>query len=144
MAHLVSDRAVGQRHRQAVRVIDCPGQPDGLQAARPGVVVVAQQPVGVRRPGHAVHFGPRSDAQREVASRQLGSELEVAQRFRGHPEADGRPADGEVSRPAQLGAGVDKSQRAGGRLVPVGGAALDEAGHPQHHQAGQQRVLVAK
>lgn len=144
VAHLVSDGAIGQRHRQAVGVIDCPGQLDGLQAAGPGLVVVAQQPVGVRRPGHAVHLGPRAHTQRQIAARQLGGEFKVAHRFGGHPEADGRSADGEVSWPAQPGAGVDKGQRAGGRLVSVGGASLDKTGHPQRDQAVQHRILAAK
>ena len=59
-------------------------------------------------------------------------------------EADGRPADGEVGRAAQLGAGVGEGQRPGGRPVPVRGASLDELRRPERDQAGERRVFTAE
>jgi hypothetical protein len=123
----MGDAAVGQGHGQAERVVDRPGQRDGPLTAGPGVVVVAQQPVGVCCPGRGLHVGPCADAQRHGSTRQLGGKLQVTHCLRWPAEADGRPADGEVSRAAQLGIWVDEGQGAGGRLVAIGRAPLDES-----------------
>jgi hypothetical protein len=56
-AHLMRDAAVGQRDGEVVRMIDGTGELDGSLAAELGVVVVAQQPVRMRSPGHAVISG---------------------------------------------------------------------------------------
>ncbi len=98
---------------------------------------MAQQPVGMRRHGHAVHVGPGADTQRGGAAGQLGGELEVTQSLRGHPQAHGRPADGEMCRAARLRARVGKSQCAGGSPVAAGGAPLDELRRPQRDHASE-------
>ena len=144
VAHLVGDGAIGQGHGQAVRVVDRPGQFDGLVTGGQGLGVVAEQPVGVCRPGRAVHIGPGADAQPDGTARQLGGELKVTQPLGRHPQADGRPADSEMSRTAQLGAGVDQGQRAGGRLVPISDAPLNELRRPERDQAGERGVFAAQ
>ena len=98
-AHLMRDAAVRERHRQAVRVAGRPGQADGAVAAGLGVVVLAEQPVGVRGEGLAVDVGPGAGAQRGGAVGQPDGELEVAQRLGGPAQGDGRAADREMAGP---------------------------------------------
>ena len=64
VAHLVGDAGVGEGDRQAVGVVDRPGQRDGLAAGGQSLVVVAEQPVGVRGKGRrrARRGGCRSSA----------------------------------------------------------------------------------
>ncbi len=140
----MGDSAVGQGHGQAVRVVDRPGQFDGLLTGGQGLGVVAEQPVGVCRPSGALHVGPGADAQPDGTARQLGGELEVAQPLSRHPQADGRPADSEMSRATQLGAGVDERQRTGGRLVAISGSPLNKFCRPERDQAVEHGVSAAK
>ena len=68
----------------------------------------------------------------------------MTQPLGGHPQADGRPAHGEVSRAAQLGVGVAKGQGTGRDLIAIGRASLDEPRRPEPGQAGDRRVPAAK
>ena len=103
----MGDSAIGQGYCEAIRVIDEPGELDGVVTGGQRVSVATKQPVCVRRPGRGMHIGPSAHAEPDRAARQPDGELEVPQAQRRHPQADGGTADGEVGRSAQLGVGVD-------------------------------------
>ncbi len=114
-AHLLRHRAVRQRDRQAVRVLQRTGPGRRRPASwtgprRPGRAAsgrARRTPRRGRRPGcRCVRAGRRAG--------QLGSVLEVFHRLGGLAQRHGRPADAEVSRAARLGAGVDQRQRSRG------------------------------
>jgi hypothetical protein len=125
-------------------VADGTRQRDGLLAARPGGVVVAPQPVGVRAPGQRVHVGPGADGQGQAATGENGGELELMQRLGRAAEADGRATHREVRRPVQLRSGHGGGQGTGGHLVAVGHTALHEAGGPQPEHADDPGVIAAE
>ena len=95
-AHLVGDAGVGESQRQAVRVVDGPGQGDGLAAGGQRFVLVAEQPVGVRGKGRPVHVRAGTETQPDVTASQLVGQLEVTQPVGRHPQAEGRTSGGEM------------------------------------------------
>ena len=99
--------------------------------------------MSVCRKGHGVDIRTAPDAQERIG-RQFGGEFEMSQPFRGHPQGEGRAADREMRRPAQLGTRVGQRQRAVGPLITVGDPPLDEPRCPERDHAGDRGAGAAQ